>query len=1218
LEDGLEGHIGSAELARLLEQSRLETESPRHILDAHPHLSECARCREQFVELALLDRQLKVGQLKSLKPTLVPVPHDDCPQPGSWREIAAGLTNSAETLTYVEHASRCNYCAPLLQRAIAEVQGLSTSLTDSEQSYIQSLASAEPHWHQRLAEQISGKPHSTFESPWARRWFHAIAAPRFALAGASLLAIIVVGSWIVPRYKQQSAVDQLLAHAYTEKRTLELRIPGAAYGPLRVSRGPQSSFNSRAASLLKAEALIATELQSHPSDPKWLHAQANADLLEGKYDAAVDSLRRASELDPQSPAILTDLATAYYQRAEQEDKKEDLGAAFENLSRALKLHPDDPVALFNRALVSEQQFLYQQALDDWDHYLRVDPNSEWAEEARNHAASVREILKRHSHIAPLLSPAAVASAGSTESARGIEGARGTETEIDRRIEEYLQEAVRSWLPQAFPEERASANPDALRALFFLAKLTSQRHGDDWLSDLLHESSTANFSQAIIALATAVKANETGDYDISRQQALLAERLFNASGNVAGRLRAQFELAYSNQVARRTDECRRAATVALTQSERFNYPWLQIQLGLEKAVCSLLGQNDWGADERVSRVAMARARDAHYDGLYLRALYFIADDQVGNGEILAGLKSVTIALERYWSSEVPAVRAYNFYNLLGGMPEFSAKEPHFVMAIWREAIALVDSTDNSFIRAAAHSFAARAATAVFEPQIAKQQYAQAASLFALAPRTGAIQDLILWNEIATAGMEAHLGQFQSGIARLTHVQDEVRRRSDKSLEAKFYSTLGDLQLRSHHPQQAEEAFRPALDSVEQRLDSLNSEDDRITWSKEAAPVYMGIAEAEIVQGHLQESLDYFERYLGAASGSANSPINKTHGGLASRLPSLFGQTVIAYAALPDGLAVWTYDDRGLDAQWIPQSNQALQELATRFYGLASDPRSELTALQRDSRSLYRALIAPVEQRMEPGRALVIEADGWLAQVPFEALIDASGHYLIERAPIVHSLGRNADASLHAEIPISTSLHALIVGSAAASGREGLVPLPDVLAEAEAVAVDFPSSDLIKGADASLAAVERELPTAAVFHFSGHSLASTNGTGLMLTSAKAPQRAPVLLSADKLRRLDLHNMQLAVLSTCNTESGRDGARGFNSIAEALERSGVPHVVASRWAVDSFQTQRFVEDFYQRALSGKPVSEAIRETSRRVMADSRTAHPYYWSAFSAYGRP
>jgi len=34
------------------------------------------------------------------------------------------------------------------------------------------------------------------------------------------------------------------------------------------------------------------------------------------------------------------------------------------------------------------------------------------------------------------------------------------------LEQKLQEAVRSWLPQAFPETRASANSNASQALFF--------------------------------------------------------------------------------------------------------------------------------------------------------------------------------------------------------------------------------------------------------------------------------------------------------------------------------------------------------------------------------------------------------------------------------------------------------------------------------------------------------------------------------------------------------------------------------------------------------------------------------------------------------------------------------------------------------------------------------------------------------------------------------
>ncbi len=259
--------------------------------------------------------------------------------------------------------------------------------------------------------------------------------------------MVGVGSWVVVQRNQPARAGHLLARAYTEQRTLELRIAGADYAPLRVSRGPAASFTSRSEALLRAEDLIAGQLESHPSDPSWLQAQAQADLLEGKYDAAVEALRRALELQPDSSALMTDLATAYFQRAQQEDRKDDLGAAYEYLSRALRLHPDDPIALFNRALVAEHQFLYQQALDDWEHYLRVDPGSPWAEEGRNHANAVREILKKHeSNATPLVSPAQVADAAGSASLRA---------EVDPRVEEYLQEAVRAWLPQAFPEAGAS-------------------------------------------------------------------------------------------------------------------------------------------------------------------------------------------------------------------------------------------------------------------------------------------------------------------------------------------------------------------------------------------------------------------------------------------------------------------------------------------------------------------------------------------------------------------------------------------------------------------------------------------------------------------------------------------------------------------------------------------------------------------------------------------
>ena len=205
-------------------------------------------------------------------------------------------------------------------------------------------------------------------------------------------------------------------------------------------------------------------MESHPSDPAWLRAKAQADVLEGKYKAAVEALQHALQLDPGSPTLLTDLATADFQRALEEDRQEDFGAAFEYLSQTLKQHPDDPVALFNRAIVSEHQFLYQQALDDWDHYLRIDSTSQWAGEARTRANAVREKLNHHqSYATPLLSPAQVAAK--------LTAGANLASEVDPRIEEYLHEAVTSWLPQAFPEagsNQATVSPDpsAGKALFF--------------------------------------------------------------------------------------------------------------------------------------------------------------------------------------------------------------------------------------------------------------------------------------------------------------------------------------------------------------------------------------------------------------------------------------------------------------------------------------------------------------------------------------------------------------------------------------------------------------------------------------------------------------------------------------------------------------------------------------------------------------------------------
>jgi CHAT domain-containing protein len=1234
-------HVGTAELARLLEESRRRAESAPDAADMHPHLAACPACREQFVDLALLDRQLD-RQMKGMRPAESAPRQCDCPRPALWREIAGGLTPPGETLIYVEHASRCDHCGPLLRGAVAEVSDLNGETTKEDRTLIAILESARAEWQQRLAQQIAGTQHSGPDresTPWWKRWLPVprlvvsrLAVPRLAMAGAFLLALVAAGSWVVihrintnnATRNQPAAAGQLLARAYTEKRTLELRIAGADYAPLRVSRGPAASFTSRPEPLLKAEALIASQLESHPSDPSWLQAKAQADVLEGKYDAAVEALRRALELEPHSPVLLTDLATAYFQRAQQEDRKDDLGAAYEYLSQALRLHPNDPVALFNRAIVAEHQFLYHQALDDWDRYLQVDPRSDWTGEAREAADRLRTKLKDHdaSQAAPLLSPAQITAAA--DAASGDDpNLRST---VDARIEEYLSGAVRSWLPQAYPEKEVG-DPAAQRALFFLADLTSQQHNDRWLSDLLRGSSARNFPQAIAALARAINATDIAEYDVSRRQAELAEQLFRASGNIAGVLRAQFEQTYAAQIERHSEACRRQATAALAESEKYSYSWLQIQLELEDGVCSAL-MDDLGKYKKMAQRATDRAQKRGYGGLYLRSLYFAADQKIGAGDRSGAWRLFITGLQRYWSGQYPPMQGYNLYGSLAYGAE-SHDQFNLQVALWLEAIRAIGSDTNLLRRAKAHESLARAANAAHEPHLAGQQYAEAARLYALAPQTEASRSNAIENQVRNAQLESRLGQPDDALGRLISVQDRIRPLSNNYLIQMFYSTLGELQLRRHREAEAERALQPALTLAEQSLASLGSEAERISWKNDVAPLYRTLTEAKLLQGNPQESLEVYESYLGASQRAA--PGRRSPSQLASRLPLLSHETVLVYAALPDGLAIWVCDDRGVHAEWIAKPTEGLQELAARFYDLASDPKSDLNAVRRDGRSLYAALILPVERRLVPGRTLVIEADGWLARVPFEALVDAGNRYLIERWPVVHSLGQDFEARLRNDSdsngndnknagPISARMPLLVVASAASSQEEGLPPLSGVGEEADAVASGFHSPRVLKGSEATLRAVKEALPSAAAFHFAGHSLVTPDRSGLLLENANADAgsrtETPSLLDAAVVRKLNVSNMELAFLSACNTESGAGSSGGFNSVTEALLRAGVPHVVASRWEV--VETRAFIDDFYRGAFSGLLVSESIRRASRNMLADPRTAHPYYWSAFAAYGRP
>jgi CHAT domain-containing protein len=92
---------------------------------------------------------------------------------------------------------------------------------------------------------------------------------------------------------------------------------------------------------------------------------------------------------------------------------------------------------------------------------------------------------------------------------------------------------------------------------------------------------------------------------------------------------------------------------------------------------------------------------------------------------------------------------------------------------------------------------------------------------------------------------------------------------------------------------------------------------------------------------------------------------------------------------------------------------------------------------------------------------------------------------------------------------------------------------------------------------------------------------------------------------------------VLSACQTEASAVGSStGTEGLTQKFLNAGVPHIVASRWDVDSSETARLMKIFYARLLAGEDVASSLRTAQSTLMTLPASAHPYYWAAFQLEG--
>jgi CHAT domain-containing protein/Tfp pilus assembly protein PilF len=314
-------------------------------------------------------------------------------------------------------------------------------------------------------------------------------------------------------------------------------------------------------------------------------------------------------------------------------------------------------------------------------------------------------------------------------------------------------------------------------------------------------------------------------------------------------------------------------------------------------------------------------------------------------------------------------------------------------------------------------------------------------------------------------------------------------------------------------------------------------------------------------------------------------------------------------------------------------------------------------------LRRLIWDPLQPSLQQIRRVFVVADGVLHMVNLAALPRDRAGYLLEDSRLVHYLSTERDLAWRDEEP-GTGL--LIVddpdyqrktrepqaapGQSRCNDLQSLEfePLPETRREADRIAALWASAGNVgpvirmSGAAATEAALKRRASGVRVLHLATHGFflgawcddASGNGAaplllaGLALAGAnrsrpRASGEEDGILMAEEIATLDLHGVEWAVLSACDTGVGlARGAEGLFGLRRVIQIAGARTVIATLWPVDDRTTRMWMSAVYeQRFVHSRPTDEAVRDATVKLLqarrARGESTHPAYWGPFIAAGR-
>lgn len=710
-----------------------------------------------------------------------------------------------------------------------------------------------------------------------------------------------------------------------------------------------------------------------------------------------------------------------------------------------------------------------------------------------------------------------------------------------------------------------------------------------------------------ALAFAIATNRSGNPEEAIKKARMATRGFAAAGNPAAAVRSRLEEVYALRRQSKGQTCAQEAREGYRDANARRYTWLIVQFGIELSVCDAMVSR-FGLAWLEASQAEKQARRINYSSLVLRALALESSLSSAEGRYGDAWAVDQEGLNIFWNSQCSPERGFQFYSDLELASEAAHKWP-LAAALEREAIAWINKTDRVDFKALAHLQLGTDLLKSGESEDGRKALGDAHTLFNTLPDNQTTRFYRSLVDVALSSIELDKGNLRVAHTLLERVGRNLDNVNNFVVQLPYEKTWARLDAALGNNRDRERHLLSAIQIAGRGFISLTSENDRWMWRNEVGPVYREFLDIQFRKVHQpKDALEAWYKYrtleLLGPNVAPYSPL---------QTKKMHKSSLVTFATLPGKVVVWVADDRGIEESWIAAPPQDVQQSATRFYRLCSNPTSSLEKVNAEGTRLYQMLIAPIQQLLDSKRTIVIDADEHLGTVIWPALRSSNGEYFGQAYNIANTVGP-PELSTPAQVRHPDAQRLVIMEPGTVVWRnQKFLRLEAAGEEVSSVSTLYPDKTVLRDRHATVVDLRKALIGASVFHFVGHADTTDIGGELVVNTADGGGDA---IEASTLGTLALTNLQLVVLSSCSTSSQLDSPeRDPRGLIRAFVKSGAHTIVSSKWNVDSASTTEMMIHFHRAYRSGINPEEALRRAESEVQRQHAYAHPYFWSSFQVF---